>query len=539
MSLNAFERTKLGPIAWLLSAMLAALLLAQAVLHDATYLLAPVAISATAIVLFQTLKNWRTGVILFIAWMLFEDLARKYLGNNMAVYFGKDVLAAACYLSFYTIRGHERRLTVRPAFFLPFMLLFGWSLLEAVNPNSPSLWYGLLGLKLYFGYVPLFFLGYALLRNQNDLRRFLLINLSIAGLIAALGTAQGISGQTLLAPVDLAQDIRELGTLVREAPITHESFIRPTSVFVSDGRFSSYLLLVWLLGFGTATYFLVQRLPGRKWVVAIMGLFLAAIILSGSRGALLYALISAGVITSVFAREMFWKNARTRKIGIAVATTVLLAALAVVFLSTLYPEALNSRVAFYQQTLSPSSPFSELAWRAWGYPATEFSKAFRYPNWILGSGIGTRSLGGQYLTRILGAPNVTEVVESGYGNFMLENGIPGLLLWLVFTGAVITSCWNVARRLRGTALFPVGFVIFWFVFIALFPAMAGGLSYENFVINAYLCLLLGVLFSLPALLEANSAPARPPRLGDSLVHVRAVSVSGASQPVRKSMNLQS
>lgn len=507
MNLNFFERTKLGPIAWVLSAMLVAWLLAQAVLQGANYLLVPVAIGVTAIVLFQTLKNWRTGVIFFIAWMLFEDLARKYLGNNMAVYFAKDALAAACYLSFYTTRDHERRLPVRPAFFLPFMLLFGWSLLEVLNPNSPSLWYGVLGLKLYFWYVPLFFLGYALLRNENDLRRFMLINLSIAGLIAALGTAQGISGQALLAPADLAPDIRELGTLMREAPITHETFIRPTSVFVSDGRFSSYLLFAWILGFGTATYFIVRRLPGRKWVAAIMGLFLVAILLSGSRGALLYALISAAVITSVFVREMLWKNTQARKIGIAVATTVVLATLAVVFLSTLYPEALNSRVAFYQETLSPSSPTSELGFRGWIYPVSEFSKAFNYPNWVLGYGIGTRSLGGQYLTRILGAPKVTEVVESGYGNFMLENGIPGLILWLVFTGAVITSGWNIVRQLRGTPLFSVGFVIFWFAFILLFPGMAGGLSFENFVLSTFLCLLLGVLFSLPALLEAHSARA--------------------------------
>lgn len=538
MSLNFLERTKLGPIAWVLSAMLVAWLLAQAVLQGANYLLVPVAICASAIVLFQTLKNWRIGVIFFIAWMLFEDLARKHLGNNMAVYFGKDVLAAACYLSFYTTRDHKRRLLVRPAFFFPFMLLFGWSLLEVLNPNSPSLWYGLLGLKLYFWYVPLFFLGYALLRNENDLRRFLLINISIAALIAALGTAQGISGQALLAPADLAPDIRELGTLMREAPITHETFIRPTSVFVSDGRFSSYLLLAWILGFGTATYFIVRRLPGRKWVVAIMGLFLVAILLTGSRGALLYALISGSIITSVFVREMLWNNTQARKIGIAVATTVALVVLAVILLSTLYPEALNSRVAFYEQTLSPSSPTSELVLRAWSYPVTEFSKAFRYPNWVLGSGIGTRSLGGQYVTRILGAPRVTEVVESGYGNFMLENGIPGLILWLVFTGAVITSGWNVVRQLRGTPLFSVGFVIFLFVFILLFPSMAGGLSYENFVMNAFLCLLLGVLFSLPALLEAHSAHARPPHLVDSLMEVRAVRVGGVSQPVRKSMNLQ-
>ena len=300
--------------------------------------------------------------------------------------------------------------------------------MEVFNTNSPSPWYGLLGLKLYFEFVPMFFLGYALLRNENDLRRFLIINLCLAGLIAALGMAQSISGQALLAPAELAPDIRELGTLVREAPLTHETFIRPTSVFVSEGRFSAYLLLrVWMLGFGTATYFLVRRLPGRKWIVLITVLFFVAIILSGSRGALIYSLLCASITASVFTREMLWKNSRVRRIGIAVAATIVLVTLAVISLSTLYPEALNSRIAFYRETLSPSSPISELGWRAWAYPLSEFSKAFEFPNWILGSGIGTRSLGGQYVTRILGAPRVTEAVESGYGNFMLENGVPGLL----------------------------------------------------------------------------------------------------------------
>src|SRR5258708_27651924 len=117
MSLNAFERPKLGPIALVPISILAAWLLAQGILRDTTYLLIPVAICAVVVILFQTFKNWRTGVILFIVWMLFEDLARKYLGNNMAVYFGKDVLAAACYLSYFTTARIERHLTERPAFF--------------------------------------------------------------------------------------------------------------------------------------------------------------------------------------------------------------------------------------------------------------------------------------------------------------------------------------------------------------------------------------------------------------------------------------
>src|SRR5215468_10813504 len=38
----------------------------------------------------RILNNWRQGVTVFLIWILSEDLVRKYLGNNMAVYFGKD-----------------------------------------------------------------------------------------------------------------------------------------------------------------------------------------------------------------------------------------------------------------------------------------------------------------------------------------------------------------------------------------------------------------------------------------------------------------
>jgi len=37
------------------------------------------------------LNSWRKGLYFFLTWLLFEDFARKYLGNNMAIYFAKDV----------------------------------------------------------------------------------------------------------------------------------------------------------------------------------------------------------------------------------------------------------------------------------------------------------------------------------------------------------------------------------------------------------------------------------------------------------------
>ena len=163
---------------------------------------------------------------------------------------------------------------------------------------------------------------------------------------------------------------------------------------------------------------------------------------------------------------------------------------------------------FYTQTLLPSSPSFELANRTWEYPLGEFQKAFTFPHWPFGYGIGTCSVGTQYVTRILGAPAMYIGVESGYGNLLLEMGVPGVLLWLIWTGVLLAEAWKVVRQLRGTPLFPMGFAIFCFAFITLLPEMAAGIPIENFVNSAFLWLLLGILFRLPALSTTHLASER-------------------------------
>src|ERR1700733_233717 len=46
------------------------------------------------------ISDWRSGVYLFLVWLLFEDLVRKYMGNNMLIYFTKDALVGVTYLVF-------------------------------------------------------------------------------------------------------------------------------------------------------------------------------------------------------------------------------------------------------------------------------------------------------------------------------------------------------------------------------------------------------------------------------------------------------
>src|SRR5579864_5207072 len=96
------------------------------------------------------LNDWRSGVLLFLIWLLFEDLARKYLGNSMTVYFAKDFLVAIAYLSFYFAKRRREVEIFKASFLVPLAVFFSLSFVEVFNTFSPNIMYGLLGLKLYF-----------------------------------------------------------------------------------------------------------------------------------------------------------------------------------------------------------------------------------------------------------------------------------------------------------------------------------------------------------------------------------------------------
>src|SRR3989440_5133419 len=88
------------------------------------------------------LNSWRNGVYFFLAWLLFEDFARKFLGNNMAIYFAKDVLVAVVYLSFFVACRRKEAALFRPPFLVPLLLFVWFGVLQMFNLASPSLVFG-------------------------------------------------------------------------------------------------------------------------------------------------------------------------------------------------------------------------------------------------------------------------------------------------------------------------------------------------------------------------------------------------------------
>jgi len=62
-----------------------------------------------------------------------------------------------------------------------------------------------------------------------------------------------------------------------------------------------------------------------------------------------------------------------------------------------------------------------------------------------GYGLGTTSLGTQYVARIFHAKPLGVGVESGFGALVVEMGIGGLILWLVMSFAILFSAWGVVK----------------------------------------------------------------------------------------------
>jgi len=462
------------------------------------------------------LNNWRNGVYFFLSWLLFEDFARKFLGNNMAIYFAKDFLALIVYISFLAAVRRKEVTSFRPPFLAPLLIFIWFGVMQIFNPASTSIWYGLMGIKMFFYYVPLVFLGYALINSEAQVRRFFTVNMVLALIIISLGIAQSILGSSFLNPAHPAEDIRLLSGLYRVSQAGGLAY-RPNSVFVSAGRYANFIMVTWLLVLGFSGYLLLRQRRGRALAFIAIAVTATGTFLTASRGSFMWGMINASATSVAFIWGAPWRQGEALRIFRAIQRVALGIGLGIVLLFYAYPDALLSRLAIYEETLMPNSPTSELMNRSWDYPVANFLGAFNYDRWPYGYGIGTASLGTQYVARILNAKPLGVGVESGYGTLVVEMGIGGLVLWIVMSLAITISAWKVVKKLKGSPWFPLGFVIFWYALFLLFPQTFGGMQpYEDFLLNAYLWLLLGVLFRLPTIalspqFAANAQAAQPRR----------------------------
>src|SRR6202035_4802984 len=135
-----------------------------------------------------------------------------------------------------------------------------------------------------------------LVDSERDLRHFFFFNSVLILVVAGVGLAQSILGPTFLNPAVIQEYIRGLSTLYRVAPISGLVAYRPTSFFVSAGRFQNFLVVSWILALGFGGFLLMRKQSGRLLGFTSVGIVAAASLLTASRGVILWALASAMVV---------------------------------------------------------------------------------------------------------------------------------------------------------------------------------------------------------------------------------------------------
>jgi len=225
-----------------------------------------------------------------------------------------------------------------------------------------------------------------------------------------------------------------------------------------------------------------------------------ATLLSGSRTASTFVASSVLALSAGFLWGAPWRQQQGHRLVKVLRRSFIVGALGLAVLFLIFPEQAGSRFAFYSETLNPESSAYQGNSRAWGYPMHNLEQALQNPHWVIGNGIGTASLGTQYVDRLVGERPLY-AIEEGFGTMIVEMGILGPLLWFLWSAAMLYYLWKVIRDLRETRLFPIGFAFFWYAFLVLYPLTYLTIAvYENYVCNIYLWIFVGIVFRLPQLL---------------------------------------
>lgn len=453
-----------GALALVAVLALASVLLAAKLPEFATPLAALavlVAVAATAWMFLSERYEWSLAVL-----MLYLGLADGFLK------LGTGVQAATLvrdFLLYALVLGALARLTVRGGrVTLP--PLSGWViawvlvvLVQIANPHNGSLLHSFASVRPHAEFVPLFFLGYLVLRSKARIRNFLLLLL----LITAINGVVGLVQQNLT-PDQLASWGPGYSRAIHgESSVSTRTFAdeegnernRPFALGgdVGFGGTLGYLAVP------AALALLGLQLPPRlRIAVALMG---AGVVLAVATSAARTNVIAAVVAALAFAGLTVTSRAGMRAV-LGVAVGLLVAYAAISFLSS------DSESGSFSRFDTISNPAKALS-TAYEYRSGVISEVPDYITEIpFGAGIGSRGPAGSFG----GGGNSKGLNSESEPTYLLiEAGVPGLLVMLGFNlTLMILSVARIRRvadretRVLLTAVAAPLFAIFatWFTGIA-------------------------------------------------------------------------
>jgi hypothetical protein len=241
-------------------------------------------------------KYWQRALFGVFVLLVFEGALRKWVfpGAQAQIYLVKDVILLGVYLGFFLDRRRTQPiLRDGRAIKIILGLAFMFGCLEVLNPNSPSVLVGLVGLKAYFLYAPIaFILPYAI-KSREHLLRLIWCYLLIAIPVAVLGFVQIVAGPGSFLNTYVSHD-EDVAALEGMGFGGTFNLVRTSGTFSYISGYSTFLSFIAILALG---YNIAQgwRIKGNIIPLAALTLVVGAMFTTGSR-APVYSLIATAPV---------------------------------------------------------------------------------------------------------------------------------------------------------------------------------------------------------------------------------------------------
>jgi hypothetical protein len=441
-----------------------------------------------AVALVIGMLNWRWSVYGLLIYLPVSGIPvlAMYPDTTLPMLL-KDILfvipAYVGFAAYYSVRRLPFSFAGAPIVLFAMLALL--VVVQAFNPSLPNRLVGAIGVKVWLMYIPLCFLGYHLVRDKQDLFRLLGLMSIVALIPAVIGIAEALlihGGQSELvyhyyggaaapATQGFAQFNFQSGGFIRRIPSTFSSV---TQYYI----FGSSMIAVtyaWWRGYLAGTPF--SFLGCLVWLV-----MLAAVFLSGARGAFLLGPLMVVLILLLERRRIGMSPSRALAMGV-----VFFATFAVI-------GARGGEVIGH-------------AFETGRGELSTFVDGFRQALGVTWGGLGTGIDTGAS-RHAFADPKMFQAVggtwyESWYVKVVLELGIVGLLLVALLMGSIMVRGLHNHFRLRDARLRVVSAAILAFLaWNLVYDTKAQYLDFDP--INVYFWLLVGVLAKVAVLDRSSS-----------------------------------
>ncbi len=409
-------------------------------------------------------------------------------GNNPILQLAKDAFYLPAVIAIYqTCKAKNTPFILPINLKTPLLLLLGYCILVllfvngsqqfTVKGEKPFLM-GVLGLKVFLGYVPLIPCAYYLLKTKRDFYFLMRVTTALIILCCSLGFLQymflktGRCQGTVGSGAELFKASLESRCLVGGSLLysPEQGVIRLPGTFVAPWQWGWYLIASAFMSFATA-------FCDRKWIWRIIGMMgmaatLSMAVLSGQRIALIIVPIAMTALLFVTGQVANLKRFLPIAIGLGVAGVGAMAA---------FPDIVKERVDSFSSRWEAAPPTD--------FIADQFGFVGDLAG-IFGKGLGRA-------TNSARAFGETKLIETYYPKMLYEIGPIGVLLFLAVVTTLTIATFKAYRKVKDKNLRGSGAALWVFILFVSYNTYYYPLDVDP--VAVYYWFMAGVILKLPEL----------------------------------------